>query len=346
MSQLINISNACPASNLQQKKQEHDRLSVHYFNLQPGTCLDHHEVERQRQELNAYYDKKRRTLLVKLLNALQLGADFHFEEQKKILWKEYHDEFLPHLLHAMHHIIIDNARILFSTDPQEGSQMFFSKQAGTGEGSLHESISISVAVYLEESKKRVLKATDEQCALLAVKSMNIMSKTILDIEDHWRQKTIRDVESFHLLKMQEMTYKLDEERDVRSAHWSVVLDSPQHVRRARTRTRKTRRKEGEEEGEEEEQSVSADHDKYYQQAQRCVSLSSAPHTVVFTSSPHIPLQLFNIISFLVINAIVWFICLSSALHQPVACGRLSVRPSHLPMPMHLTCHHQRQAMHL
>jgi hypothetical protein len=94
--------------------------------------------------------------------------------------------------------------------------------------------------------------------------MNILSKQILDIEDQWREKTKRDVENFHTLKMQEMTYKMDEQRDVISPHWSDNLVSPQHGRI-------TRREKGELKmmmPECSSSSMTAEHDKYYILAQR------------------------------------------------------------------------------
>lgn len=264
---LVNVSKAAAVPNLKEKKLEHDRLNAHYLQLQPGMSVPNPELERQRRELDMYYTEKRRTLLVKLLSALQLGADVHFAEQKNILWKEYHEEFLPHLLDTMYHIIIDNARIVFSTNSGtigDNKQQFYSKMPCMAEGSLHEQISLNVAVFLEESMKKVLQATEEQCAQLTLRSMDIMTKTVLDIEDYWKQKTLRDVENFHLLKMQEMSYKIDEERDLKPTHWSENLVSPQHGRRA------TRDKLNDLQVAETENSTptAAEHDKYYLYAQR------------------------------------------------------------------------------
>ena len=256
-SQLVTVSRACTERNLVDKKNEHDRLSAHYFNIRPGECLDHPEIERQRQELATYYNEKRRTQLTKLLEALNVGADIHFNEQKDILWKEYHEDFLPRLVDSMCHMILENAGIVFSVKPNETNQ-HFSRIPGMVEGSLHEQISIKVSVYLEDSKKKVLEATEEQCALLTLKSMNIMANNVLDIEDYWREKTKRDVDSFHRLKMQEMSYKIDEERNELESHWSVNLASPR-------RSRKMEKEKLELEG---SNKVSAEHDKYYLQAQR------------------------------------------------------------------------------
>jgi hypothetical protein len=262
----INVAKAARIPNLVEKKLEHDRLSAHYFSVQPGESIANLELERQRKELDVYYSEKRRDLLVKLLSALQLGADLYFADQKKILWQEYREDFLPHLLDSMYHIIMENSRIVFSTKPDVENKQFFSRMSGIEEGSLHEQISINVAVFLEESKKRVLQATEEQCAQLTLRSMNVMSKTVLDIEDYWRQKTKRDVENFHRLKMQEMSYKMDEQRDVMPPHWSHNLVSPQHGRRIATKETlelKLREKE------ENTSATTADeHDKYYLQAQR------------------------------------------------------------------------------
>jgi hypothetical protein len=198
---------------------------------------------------------------VKLVSALQLGADCHYADQKKILWREYREDFLPHLLDTMCHIIINNARIVFSTEPEniDNKNKFFSRLPGMEEGSLHEQISINVAVYLEESKMRVLQATEEQCAHLTLKSMDIMTNTVLDIEEHWKQKILRDVENFHRLKMQEMTYKMDEQRDVMPPYHSN--DSVSSLQGQRESTNHTELKVKDEH-------TSADHDKYYLQAQR------------------------------------------------------------------------------
>lgn len=232
-SQLINVSNACPDKNLAEKRIEHDRQSAHYFRINPGDCLTHPEVERQRQEVALYYEDKRRILMAKLLTALEQGADIHFADQKKIIWEEYHEEFLPHLLDTMCHIIMDNARIVFSLHPNEmdNRNKFFSRMPGMEEGSLHEQISIKVAVFLDESKKKILEATEKQCAQLTMKSMNIMATNVLNIEEEWKQKTKRDVENFHRLKMQEMSYKIEEEKDEIQVHWSRNFTSPRHARR-------------------------------------------------------------------------------------------------------------------
>ena len=261
-SRLVNVSVATSDPNLIEKKLEHDRLSAHYLQIDHGICATNPELNRQRQELADYYNEKRRSLLVKLLSALQLGADVHFTEQKKILWKEYQEEFLPHLLDTMCHIIIDNARIVFSIKPDVENRQLFSRMPNVEEGSLHETISINVAVYLEESMKRVQQLIEEQCARLTLRSMDIMTKTVLDIEEQWKKKTRRDVENFHRLKMQEMSYKLDEERDIMPpSHWSENLVSPQHGRRAAKAKLELHLKEG-------GGSPTAEDDKYYLQAQR------------------------------------------------------------------------------
>ena len=257
--QPVNVSKAFPDPNIVEKKLEHERRSSEYLQAHPGTTVALSEYDRQRKELDDYFEQKRRVLMEKFISALQLGADVHFTEQKKILWKEYREEFLPHLLDTMHHIIIDNSRIVFATDPTVIENEYFSRMPDVEEGSLHEKISLAVAVYLDDSKKRVAQAAEEQCAKLTLKSMNIMTQKLLDIENYWKEKTKRDVENFHHLKMQEMMYKVEEGNMDTPVHWSEHLTSPRRGRSARAKNNTSRS--------DSECPPPSDVDQYYAQAQ-------------------------------------------------------------------------------
>lgn len=265
----VHVSKAAPASNLIGRKLEHDRMSEVYLKRNPegSSALDN--LERQRRELDVYYSEKRKDLMAKLESALALGADSHLAAQKEVVWREYWDEFVPRLLDTMHHIIDKNAAIVFSTRPEatDEGQAQYAKTPDVAEGSLHEQISINVAVFLEESKKRVLQATEEQCAQLTLRSMDILARAVLNIEDYWNTKIAKDVESFHCLKMQEMSYKLDEDCETTPPHWSDSLISPQHGRRAKREKTEVML--------DDSSTSTVEHDKYYLQGQRCVSLDDA-----------------------------------------------------------------------
>lgn len=157
------------------------------------------QVQIAEKDFAHYLAEKRRINLTNLIKALSIGANTCCDEERSNLDKEFQLNFLPSLIQCYASVMLHTAERVFGKDAECGQ---------IPDNSVHTNVKSeieeSIIHLVEKIKEAILSYLEKKQADLTMCALDALSISVLDREEYWRQKTNRDVEKLHALRLQEV----------------------------------------------------------------------------------------------------------------------------------------------
>jgi hypothetical protein len=172
-------------------------------NLQHRNGVSHHEaIQKAEQDFRGYLHEKRRLYLIHLVDALNLGAEVYVKEERGRQEHEFLSNFLPLLIKYFSQKLFSEARRLLSHPPEEVSQDMDGENDFETKA-YRDSLQIQIQRFLASFEWKLRRHLGSHRKTLQATAMDQLSTVVLERERFWRDKTAKDVENFHNLKLYE-----------------------------------------------------------------------------------------------------------------------------------------------
>jgi hypothetical protein len=163
-----------------------------------STIRINEQILKAEKDFERYLHEKRRLYLVKLIEALTIGAEAHISDEKAKIDHSFQTSFVPSLLRFLSARLIGHAMALFQNEEVESDEVneFESKPLAV-------SIDNQILSLLKKYQENLEKALSDHHHSVQERTFDQLSIAFLEQEKHWKEKTIADVQSYHNLKLYE-----------------------------------------------------------------------------------------------------------------------------------------------
>ena len=151
------------------------------------------------KDFTAYLAEKRRVNLTNLIKALSIGAENVYDEEREKLQQEYHTKFLPSLIQAFSAMVLHTAEMMFGKNGDDLCDIDMSAHLAT-----KNELEATIISVVDKFKAAITEYLQQKQTSLTVCALDALSMHVLDREEYWKEKTKRDVEKLHKLKLQEV----------------------------------------------------------------------------------------------------------------------------------------------
>jgi hypothetical protein len=164
-----------------------------------NTIIINEQILKAEKDFERYLHEKRRLYLVKLVEALTIGAEAHISDEKAKIDQSFRIDFVPSLLRFVAMRIISHAMKLFQNENfgSKKDEIRFESQ------SLTESIDQQIVSLLKSYETNLQKALSDHHLSIQMRTLDQLSVTVLEREKYWKEKTMVDVQNYHNLKLYE-----------------------------------------------------------------------------------------------------------------------------------------------
>jgi hypothetical protein len=185
--------------------------------VHPGPSLHHprhgysgEQIQKAEQDFRGYLHEKRRLYLIQLVDALSIGAELCVKEEREKQELLFLHNFLPHLMkYFAQKLFIETGRLL--SHPPDSATSPEEEERGSEEESTDEFetkayrnfLRLQIQKFLRRFERNLRNHLGSHRKSLQTTAMDQLSSVVLERERFWREKTAKDVQNYHNLKLYE-----------------------------------------------------------------------------------------------------------------------------------------------